>query len=133
VARGRFWGQSQQQHQQRRRSRDGCDGPDCGDCGDCGCDLFNLGLLQVFALAAPTRTPRGRPSAPARVGRLGIRAYQRWLSARLATRCPHVPTCSHYGLGVVERYGLAHGSRLILGRLNRCSSEVPPGTADPVP
>jgi len=107
---------------------DGCDVPGCD------CSPFLIGpLLAGIALAVPGRAPRSRPSVPARGGRLLIRGYQRWLSARLPTRCRHTPTCSSYGLDAVGRYGLWQGSRLTAGRIRRCNRSVPNGTADPVP
>jgi putative membrane protein insertion efficiency factor len=84
-------------------------------------------------MRSPTRAPRPRPSAPAYLGMAGIRGYQRWLSHRLPTSCPHEPTCSHYGLAAIGRYGLWQGGRLTAGRIARCSRDVPRGTADPVP
>jgi len=105
-----------------------------GACCGCDCNPFLLGsVLAAVALRAPSRPPRGRPSVPARGGRLLIRGYQRWLSARLPTRCRHTPTCSSYGLEAVGRYGLWQGSRLTAGRITRCTRQVPRGTADPVP
>jgi hypothetical protein len=112
----------------RGRKKHSLDVCDCDfDC--CGCDLPLIGWL---ALSAPTRAP-SRVTGPARAGIVLIRGYQRWLSARLPTHCPHTPTCSNYGLGAVSRYGLWQGSRLTAGRLRRCSGSVPRGTADPVP
>jgi len=117
----------------RRRNRnDGCDA--CNACDGCDCNPFLIGsLLAMIALRAPVRPPLDRPSLPARGGRLLIRGYQRWLSARLPTHCRHTPTCSSYGLDAVDRYGLWQGSRLIAGRIRRCNRATPHGTADPVP
>ena len=109
---------------------DGCDG--CGGCDLGGCMLY-LTVPRLMALAVPTKVPRSRPSVPARAGLLAIRGYQRWLSPRVPVCCPHTPSCSHYGLGVVGRYGLWQGSRLAAGRISRCTGAVPRGTADPVP
>jgi len=105
------------------RSCDGCD----------ACDLFHLSVLRVFLLTAPTRAPRPRISVPGRAGLAAIRGYQRWLSHRLPTCCPHTPTCSHYGVAVVTRYGLFQGARLAAGRIARCTGDVPRGTPDPPP
>jgi putative membrane protein insertion efficiency factor len=98
-----------------------------------GCDLFHLSVLRVFLLTAPARAPRTTVSLPGRAGVAAIRGYQRWLSHRLPTCCPHTPTCSHYGVAVVHRYGLWHGARLAAGRIARCTGDVPRGTADPPP
>jgi putative membrane protein insertion efficiency factor len=135
----------------RRQQDDGGDGdlPDlgcvadavkpCRHCGkpfsacDGGCDLFHLSLLRVFLLSTPVSAPRARVSVPGRVGVAAIRGYQRWLSHRLPTCCPHTPTCSHYGAVVVGRYGLLQGARLAAGRIARCTGDVPRGTPDPPP
>lgn len=103
----------------------------CDAC--CSCDLFHLSLIRVVLLAAPTRTPRRKVTVPARAGLGAIRGYQRWVSHRLPTCCRHTPSCSHYGLAVVRRYGLLQGARLAGGRIARCTPTVAHGTADPPP
>jgi putative membrane protein insertion efficiency factor len=90
-------------------------------------------VFQVLLLATPTRSPRAKVTVPARAGLGAIRGYQRWVSHRLPTCCLHTPTCSHYGLAVVRRYGLLQGARLAGGRIARCTPTVPRGTADPPP
>jgi putative membrane protein insertion efficiency factor len=129
----------------RRRFRDwfdsACDVPDCDGCDGCdGCDLpgcdCNIGVLPflrlstVFLLFARLGM-RGRASSWAGVA--AIRGYQRWLSPRLRGSCPHTPSCSAYGAEAIGRHGLADGSRLVAGRLRRCSRALSPGTPDPVP
>jgi putative membrane protein insertion efficiency factor len=116
-----------------RRSNDSADGGDGCGCDGCGCDLFHLSVFQVLLLATPTRPPHKRVTVPGRAGLAAIRGYQRWVSHRLPTCCPHAPSCSHYGLAVVRRYGLFQGARLAGGRIARCTSTVPHGTADPPP
>jgi putative membrane protein insertion efficiency factor len=74
----------------------------------------------------------GRAGVPARAGIAAIRAYQR-ISPRLPTRCRYTPTCSRYGLAAIERYGLLTGARLAVLRIHRCTADVGPGTADPLP
>jgi putative membrane protein insertion efficiency factor len=116
------------------RNRQRSDNGDvCESCGHCGCDLFHLSAFRILLLAAPTRTPRRKVTVPARAGLGAIRGYQRWVSHRLPIHCPHTPSCSHYGLAVVRRYGLFQGARLAGGRIARCTSTVPHGTADPPP
>ena len=130
----------------RRRWNDWDCTPDCApDCGpdfgdvsclpDCDCNLFLLPnlVLRLMSATAPTRPPRGRPSGPGRAGMLAIRGYQRWLSPHLPTRCRQVPTCSNYGMAVVQRYGLVAGSRLTAARIRRCNPSTPRGTVDPAP
>jgi putative membrane protein insertion efficiency factor len=126
FGRGRGANQNQQRRRRRQRNGDGCD--PCDGCG--ACDLFHLSTFRVLLLATPTRKPTARTTAPARAGLAAIRGYQRWLSHRLPTHCPQTPSCSHYGLAVVRRYGLVQGARLAGGRIARCTPAVPRGTAD---
>ncbi|BCJ28072.1 membrane protein insertion efficiency factor YidD [Actinocatenispora sera] len=74
----------------------------------------------------------GRIGLLARAGIAAIRAYQR-ISPGLPTRCRYTPTCSRYGLAAIERYGLVAGARLAVLRIHRCTADVVPGTADPLP
>lgn len=62
-----------------------------------------------------------------------IRRYQTEVSAHRPAICRFTPSCSHYGIGVLERFGLLRGSWLIVRRLARCRASVPWGTPDPVP
>ena len=66
-----------------------------------------------------------------RVGVFLIKCYQ-----RSTTWLPHVcrftPTCSHYTLEAVQRYGLMKGSWMGLKRIARCNP-FHPGGYDPVP
>jgi putative membrane protein insertion efficiency factor len=114
---------------------DGIDLPGCDSCDGCDlpCDIFGLVAFGSLALATPSRAPRRRPTAPARLGVTAIRGYQRWISPRLDVTCRHEPSCSQYGVGAVARYGLVTGSRLTAGRLSRCTRDTPHGTVDPVP
>lgn len=64
---------------------------------------------------------------------VAIRRYQREISAHRPAVCRFTPSCSHYGIGALERFGLLRGSWLILKRLARCRGSVPWGTPDPVP
>ncbi len=61
-----------------------------------------------------------------------IRAYQATLSPVLPTQCKFTPTCSHYGLGCIQRYGTLRGGLLTTWRLVRCSPFTN-GGEDPVP
>ncbi|WP_245602084.1 membrane protein insertion efficiency factor YidD [Hamadaea tsunoensis] len=62
-----------------------------------------------------------------------IRRYQTEISAHRPAICHFTPSCSHYGVGALERFGLLRGGWLILRRLARCRASVPWGTPDPVP
>ena len=61
-----------------------------------------------------------------------IRAYQATLSSHLPTQCKFTPTCSHYGLGCMRKYGTLRGGLLTTWRLLRCSP-LTDGGMDPIP
>lgn len=84
------------------------------------------GYLAVEALL-PVRF---QPSAWACRG--AIRLYQMTLSSHLPSQCKFSPTCSHYGLEAVRRYGTLRGGLLTSWRLIRCSP-LTHGGVDPVP
>jgi putative membrane protein insertion efficiency factor len=98
--------------------------------------------LVDWALANPFRSAalllllesllpvQAQPTAWALRG--AIRAYQAILSPILPTQCKFTPTCSHYGLMCVRKYGTLRGSLLISWRLIRCSP-LTRGGYDPVP
>jgi len=54
------------------------------------------------------------------------------LSKNLPTQCKFHPTCSHYGLGCVRKYGTLRGGLLTTWRLLRCSP-LTHGGEDPIP
>lgn len=51
---------------------------------------------------------------------IAIRAYQWILSPWLAPACRFEPTCSHYAIEAVERYGPLRGPWLATKRIARC-------------
>lgn len=61
-----------------------------------------------------------------------VRGYQLVLSPWLGPSCRFEPSCSHYAVEALERYGAARGAWLTLRRIGRCH---PLGGAgfDPVP
>lgn len=61
-----------------------------------------------------------------------IRAYQRFLSPLLGPRCRFHPSCSHYALEAIERFGAGRGSWLAVKRISRCHP-LNAGGLDPVP
>lgn len=63
---------------------------------------------------------------------LFIRAYKIVLSPHLGATCRFSPTCSHYGIESLERFGFLKGMCLIARRLVRCRPFGPSGY-DPVP
>jgi putative membrane protein insertion efficiency factor len=61
-----------------------------------------------------------------------IRAYQRYISPLTPPSCRFYPTCSHYALEAIEKYGAVKGSWLGIKRIARCHP-FHPGGFDPVP
>ena len=61
-----------------------------------------------------------------------IRAYQLLISPLMAQHCRYYPTCSHYALEAVDRFGVFKGSYLAIRRLLRCHPWHE-GGVDPVP
>jgi len=64
-----------------------------------------------------------------------VHSYQRFVSPRLRghVECRYIPTCSHYSVQAVEKYGMRKGLVLTTQRLWRCRRGVALGTQDPVP
>jgi putative membrane protein insertion efficiency factor len=61
-----------------------------------------------------------------------IRLYQWTLSPLLGPKCRFYPSCSHYALEAVGRYGVLRGGWLAVKRIGRCHPWHP-GGIDPVP
>ncbi len=89
--------------------------------------LAAFGLYLVLEAFLPVHF---QPSAW--VCRGAIRAYQVTLSSHLPTQCKFTPTCSHYGLACIQKYGTLRGGLLTTWRLIRCSP-LTSGGLDPVP
>ncbi len=49
-----------------------------------------------------------------------IRCYQWFIAPVLPKTCRFYPSCSEYGLEVVEQYGAIYGLWKLMGRLLRC-------------
>ncbi len=58
--------------------------------------------------------------------------YQRAISRFIPSSCRYRPTCSHYSMEAVERYGVVKGGWVGLKRLVRCNPWGGKGF-DPVP
>jgi putative membrane protein insertion efficiency factor len=82
-------------------------------------------------MSAVVDAPRLRPSLPARLLMLPIRAW-RLVSVHLTPRCRFHPSCSAYALEALARHGAARGSWLAMRRLARCHPWGG-GGIDPVP
>ncbi|WP_209020990.1 membrane protein insertion efficiency factor YidD [Evansella clarkii] len=61
-----------------------------------------------------------------------IRFYQRFISRYTPPSCRFYPTCSHYGMEAVQRFGAAKGGWLTIKRILKCHP-FHPGGFDPVP
>jgi putative membrane protein insertion efficiency factor len=61
-----------------------------------------------------------------------IKLYQYTLSPILGASCRFTPTCSHYGVEAIRKYGPFKGGWLTLKRIGRCHPWGGHGP-DPVP
>jgi len=61
-----------------------------------------------------------------------IKLYQSTLSKILPHACRFQPTCSHYGLEAIKKYGFARGGWLAVKRIIHCNP-FSRGGYDPVP
>ena len=87
-----------------------------------------LALLSVDAL----RAPQNQWGAAILLNSIDL--YQATLSPlmpKAGVRCRFTPTCSHYGEGVIRKYGAYKGSVLTVWRILRCGPWTPQGTVDP--
>jgi uncharacterized protein len=95
--------------------------------------------LGLLALAAGLVVVDGyRPPDKQVAARLYVAAVERYQQVGFRTLggrvlCRYSPTCSHYSVEAVERYGLGKGLRMTVVRVWRCRANVALGTNDPVP
>jgi uncharacterized protein len=61
-----------------------------------------------------------------------IRFYQIVISPLKPPTCRFYPTCSHYGLEAIKRFGPVKGGWLTIKRIGKCHP-LHPGGIDPVP
>jgi len=61
-----------------------------------------------------------------------IRIYQTIISPYIAPSCRYTPTCSHYSMEAVQRFGIFKGLWLSIRRISRCHPWHE-GGYDPVP
>lgn len=61
-----------------------------------------------------------------------IRMYQMFISPMLPPSCRYTPTCSHYTLEALKKYGILKGGWLGIRRISRCHPWGGSGY-DPVP
>lgn len=92
--------------------------------------LHPFWTLAVYLVLEAFLPVRFQPTAWACRG--AIRAYQLVLSPSVPTQCKYTPTCSHYGLGCIRKYGTLRGGLLTTWRIIRCNP-FSKGGEDPVP
>jgi hypothetical protein len=63
---------------------------------------------------------------------LVVRGYQVVLSPHLPASCRYYPSCSHYAIEALGKYGALRGGWLAAKRIARCHP-FRPGGFDPVP
>nr|WP_198134402.1 membrane protein insertion efficiency factor YidD [Pontibacillus litoralis] len=61
-----------------------------------------------------------------------FRFYQKGISPFTPPSCRFYPTCSHYGIEAIERFGALKGTYLTAKRIVKCHP-FHPGGFDPVP
>ncbi len=61
-----------------------------------------------------------------------IKVYQWVLSPHIGPKCRYEPSCSHYALEALKKYGLFKGGWLAVKRISRCHPWGGHGV-DPVP
>lgn len=61
-----------------------------------------------------------------------IRFYQKFISPLKPRTCRFYPTCSHYGMEAIRRFGAIRGGWLTIKRIMKCNP-FHPGGIDHVP
>ena len=61
-----------------------------------------------------------------------IKFYQYVISPAIGPKCRYTPTCSHYALEAINKYGVLKGMWLAIKRISRCHPWGGHGH-DPVP
>lgn len=69
---------------------------------------------------------------PRRAALLFIRFYQIALSPYVGSQCRFSPTCSHYAMGAIDKYGVFRGGWYAARRISKCHPWAD-GGYDPVP
>ena len=98
-----------------------------------GTYLIIIGLVVMLVALDGLRAPDRQWTGPAYIAL--VHMYQHTASPLLRGRvqCRFKPTCSNYSIEAVHRYGIVRGLGMTVGRLWRCRSAIPLGTADSVP
>jgi putative membrane protein insertion efficiency factor len=96
---------------------------------------YLAGVAVVLALATLDSCRSPGLQLTGRVYVSLVQTYQRFGRPMLKghVQCRFHPSCSDYSIEAVQRYGIRHGLVLTFSRIQSCTSNVPLGTADPVP
>ena len=61
-----------------------------------------------------------------------IKIYQKLISPFLGSSCRFTPTCSHYAIEVIDKFGIIKGTLLSIKRILKCNPFGSSGY-DPIP
>jgi uncharacterized protein len=89
------------------------------------------GVLAGGVILDASRSPERQWTGKASI--VVIHVYQRIGSpvvAQAGFRCRFSPSCSHYGVMAIEKYGFARGGWLTARRIARCRPGTAMGTVD---
>lgn len=98
-------------------------------------DIINdIVLLKAAPVADDTASNQHGPLEPENevsdvriLSRSLIRLYQKFVSSQQHNVCVFTPSCSHFGMESVERFGFVKGVLLTADRLTRCNTFVSQG------
>lgn len=78
------------------------------------------GCGHAHATDAAVVQPAATRTLGRRIALAPVFAYQRFLSPLLGPRCRYEPSCSHYAVQAVDRFGILRGLVLAVWRVARC-------------
>ena len=79
------------------------------------------GFLSLLSPLAMNRLVAAIVELPARLLVAAVRLYQWTISPWLGPVCRFEPSCSHYMIGAIEKYGAVRGTLKGLWRILRCN------------
>jgi putative membrane protein insertion efficiency factor len=96
--------------------------------------MKDMAILKAAPVAEDTASNQQGPLLPEDevsdvriVSRFLIRVYQAYVSSQQHNVCVFTPSCSHFGMEAVERFGFVKGFLPTADRLTRCNSFVSQG------
>ena len=87
-------------------------------------DLAFIRKVNPITTPKPQETVRFNPQEPSelKLAATGlIRLYQKFISSQDGPTCKFVPSCSRFGMGCIQEYGVVRGILLTADRLLRCN------------